>query len=113
MTGEAQLSILRDEDMLILGSMGSMAGETPLSALNGAMGDRDLCRFFAMAIRTELIALLSKEGLVLRGMGMMTGKAHSALKWLMLNIATGLQVRCVMARVAEFTPLFSRIKWLH
>lgn len=113
MTAEAQLSLFRDEDMLILGSVRSMAREATLSALNGVMGDRDFCRFLAVAISTELIAPLNKEGLVLRGMGMMTGEAHPALKGLMLNSAAGLQVRFVMARVAEFTPLFSRIKRLH
>jgi hypothetical protein len=110
MTGKAQLSIFCNEDKLIFGSMGSMARETPLLALNGAMGNFYLCRFFVMASRTELISLLSKKGLVLRGMGAMAGKAHSFLKWVMLNIAAGLQVRGVMALIAEFPPTLGGVK---
>jgi hypothetical protein len=90
--------------------MGSMAGKTPVTAFHGTVRGHDLGRFLAMTIKTERIASLHKEGLVLGGVGIVTGQAHSLLEGNVHHITARLQVRWVVALIAEVTPIFGGLK---
>ena len=62
-----------------------------------------------MTFKAQLPPLFRQQGLILGGMGIVTGVALSLLKGEMLNIATPLEVCCLVAfvtKVASFLPGF-------
>ena len=65
--------------------MGRVAGEAALIGSHGGMGEGDRCPLFAMAVEAEGITLPDEQLRVVRGMGHMAGKAHAALKGLVLH----------------------------
>ena len=61
--------------------------------------------FTGMTGEAEFSALFGKQDRILRGMGLMTGVALPLLKGRMLEIATSLEIRYLVAVVAELATL--------
>ena len=96
------------EEKFVLSRMRSMAGETPLVAGYRRMFESHIFRLFRMAFETELIAFLSEKHRTFRGMGVMTGGAHSSLEGLVFHRSPTLQARRVMTGSAKSSPLLGR-----
>ena len=92
MAGEAQISILRDQKVLVLRRMRGMAGQATVPAGDRSMAEPEFCLFVRMACKADLVALLNEQLRALRRMRIMTGEAHSAREWRVLDGAAILQV---------------------
>jgi hypothetical protein len=64
-TGETQAGAFSNEQMVVLGGMRPMAGETALLARDGCMGDSDPFPFVRMAAEAKFIPALQQEPRVL------------------------------------------------
>lgn len=109
---KAESSVFYIEQRLILGCVRLVAGEATLVPDNRRVVDRNLLSLLLMAIKAELVALLSQQLGTLRGMRGMTGEAHPTLKWLVLNSSPGLKAFRIMTVGTELPPFFRGGEWL-
>lgn len=105
-TGETQTGAFFNEQMVVLGGMRSVAGETALLARDRRMGETDLSPFVRMAAEAKFIPALQQEPRAVRGVGVMTLDAHPLLERRVLDGAACLQVLKRVTLLAETADVF-------
>ena len=81
--------------------MGGVTRQTSLFTLNRSMGETHPVTGVLMTLEAEVVAITEQQGFLLRGMGVVTGKAVARLKRFMLHCSIALHVSAFMAPATE------------
>ena len=108
MACKTELTVLFQQQFLVLGGMRAMARQAAFSSRDRCVGNGALFSFVGMATEAYRVARAGEKLGVLRIMGIMAGKTHAPLERSVLDSTAGLEPGLVVALIAEVPSTLER-----